>query len=72
MKKIITNTLDNMVVKGKQVVMAVSEEEKGASDLIAVVVLIVILLAVALIFKNKLVDIVNALGDKVSDWISSN
>lgn len=49
-----------------------AKEEKGASDLIAIVVIIVILLVVALVFKNQLVNIVNALGDKVTDWISSN
>ena len=48
------------------------EEEKGASDLIAVVVIIVILLVVAIVFKDQLIGIVNSLGDKVSNWISSN
>jgi hypothetical protein len=48
------------------------KEETGASELITVIALIVIVLAVALIFKNQLVNIVTQIGTKVSNWISSN
>ncbi len=44
-------------------------EEKGASEMVAVVALIVIILAVAIIFKNQLINIVNAVGNKVISWI---
>lgn len=67
--KKISNKVTEGIAKGTAVLV---KEEKGASDLIAIVVIIVILLVVALVFKNQLVSIVNALGDKVTDWISSN
>ena len=44
-------------------------EEKGASEMVAVVALIVIILAVAIIFKDQLINIVNAVGNKVISWI---
>lgn len=47
------------------------KEERGASELVTVVSLIVIVLAVALIFKDQLINIVNAVGAKVTSWISN-
>ena len=44
-------------------------EEKGASEMVAVVALIVIILAVAIIFKDQLINIVNSVGKKVIAWI---
>ena len=44
-------------------------EERGASEMVAVVVLIVIILAVAIVFKDQLINIVNSVGRKVLAWI---
>lgn len=70
MNKII-NLYDKMVVRGKRAFYNIMNDEAGASDIVAVVVIIVILLSVAVVFKNKLMDIMNALGDKVTSWIKS-
>jgi hypothetical protein len=51
--------------------MELRKEERGASDLVAIVALIVIVLAVALIFKNQLINIVNVLGSKVVQWVNN-
>lgn len=48
------------------------KEETGASELITVIALIVIVLAVAIIFKNQLSNIIIQLSTKVSNWIASN
>lgn len=67
--------MKNLITKKEEIIERTKgciEEEKGASDLIAVVVIIVILLVVAIVFKDQLISIVNSLGDKVSNWISSN
>lgn len=56
-------------------VMAVEgfgREERGASELVVLVGLIVIVLAVIIIFKGQLTNIVNAVGTKVINWINSN
>ncbi len=47
-------------------------EERGASELVVLVGLIVIVLAVIIIFKGQLTNIVNAVGAKVINWINSN
>ena len=72
MKNIIKKINEKVTGGITKAACVLAKEEKGASDLIAIVVIIVILLVVALVFKNQLISIVNALGDKVTDWISSN
>lgn len=47
------------------------QEERGASDLVTVVALIVIVLAVALIFKSQLTNIINVVGNKVISWVNN-
>lgn len=58
----------NKVTRGMR---RVSEDNRGASDLITIVGLIVVVLAVILIFKGQLTNIVNQLGGKVTDWINN-
>lgn len=67
----VTNVYDKAVVKASVALQNALSEERGASDLIAVVVLIVILLAVALLLKTQLINIVNAVGQKVISWIQN-
>ena len=47
-------------------------EEKGASDIVAIMVVIVILLAVAVVFKGQLEGLVSAVFGKATDWVNSN
>ena len=42
-------------------------KEKGASDMVAVIVLIVIIIAVAALFKDKLLGIVSDVMDKLTN-----
>ena len=47
------------------------EEEKGASDMVAVIVLIVVVIAVATVFKDKLGEAVTAVFGKLTGFINS-
>lgn len=47
-------------------------EEKGASDIVAIMVVIVILLAVAVIFKEQLSTLVESVFGKATDWVNEN
>lgn len=47
-------------------------EEKGASDIVAILVVIVILLAVAAIFKTQLSGLVEQVFGKATDWVGAN
>ena len=47
-------------------------EEKGASDIVAIMVVIVILLAVAVIFKDNLISLVETVFGKANDWVEAN
>ena len=46
------------------------EEEKGASDIVAILVVIVILIAVAGIFRKGLIELVNTVFSKVTDFVN--
>ena len=50
---------------------AFKEEERGASDMVAVMVLIVIIIAVAAVFNGKLKEIVEQIFTKLSGFVSS-
>lgn len=47
-------------------------EEKGASDIVAILVVIVILLAVAGIFRTQLSALVRSVFTKASTWVDAN
>lgn len=47
-------------------------EEKGASDIVAIMVVIVILLAVAAIFKEELEGLVETVFTKATTWVNEN
>lgn len=46
-------------------------EEKGASDIVAIMVVIVILLAVAVVFREQLKKLVEKVFQKSSDWVDA-
>lgn len=45
------------------------KEEKGASDMVAILVLIVIIIGVASVFQNQLKSAINAAFGKLIDFI---
>lgn len=47
------------------------EEEKGASDMVAVIVLIVVVIAVATVFKNQLSAAVTSVFSKLTGFINN-
>ena len=51
---------------------AFKEEERGASDMVAVMVLIVIIIALATLFHGRLKDIVGQILDNLSGFVSTN
>lgn len=44
-------------------------EEKGAADIVAILVVIVILIAVAGIFRTQLMELVNTVFEKVTEFV---
>ena len=53
-------------------VEAFKKEERGASDMVAVMVLIVIIIALATLFHDRLREIVGQILDKLSGFVSTN
>ena len=51
---------------------ALKEEERGASDMVAVMVLIVIIIALATLFHDRLREIVGQILDSLSGFVSTN
>lgn len=47
-----------------------AHEEKGASDMVAIMLVIVILIAVAAIFKNGMINAINEVFTKLINWIN--
>ncbi len=47
-------------------------EEKGAADIVAILVIIVIVLAVAAIFREQLIGLVEKVFKKSTDWVENN
>ena len=47
-------------------------EEKGASDIVAILVVIVILLAVAAVFRTQLSALVEQVFGKATTWVNDN
>lgn len=48
------------------------EEERGASDIVAIIAIIVIVLAVAVIFRKELGNLVTEAFSKVSTWLGDD
>ncbi len=48
---------------------SIMRDEEGDSNMVAVIVLIVIVLAVAALFRTKLIEVVNSVFGKLTDFI---
>ena len=46
------------------------EEERGASDIVAIILVIVVIIAVATIFRNQLTEIMENIMEKVSTFVN--
>ncbi len=46
-------------------------EEKGASDIVAIMVIIVIVLAVAVTFRERLIQLVGNVFNKADGWVTN-
>lgn len=66
------NMISNVGYKVGNKVKRAVREERGASELVVLVGLIVITLAVIIIFRGQLTNIIKAVGTKVIDWINAN
>jgi len=58
-----------VAVKAENTLIELKEEEKGASDMVTIIVIIVVVLGLAVIFRNQLMRMFQAIGDKVCEWI---
>lgn len=70
------DTMDKVLIGAKVrwdlFVHRLLHEEKGASDIVAIMVAIVILLAVAVIFKEQLIGLVEKVFGKATTWVDEN
>lgn len=70
------DTMDKVLIGAKVrwdlFVHRLLHEEKGASDIVAIMVVIVILLAVAVIFKEQLEELVKKVFGKATTWVDEN
>lgn len=48
------------------------KEEKGASDIVAIIVIIAIILVIAVIFRDSLEKVVKAVFTNLSDFVDNN
>ena len=68
----ITKIFGKGYMKACKAVNDFTSEERGASELVVLVGLIVITLAVIIVFRGQLTNIINAVGTKVMNWINAN
>lgn len=71
MSKVMENLYITTCAKGKSFLTKMRSEERGASDMVAVIAIIVIVLAVAVIFREQLTNVVTAAFQNVTDWIGT-
>lgn len=56
-------------LKAKNAVKNFLKEEKGASDIVAIIVIIVVVIAIAGLFQEQLESVVNTVFEKLLDFI---
>lgn len=56
-------------VRAEKYLERICEEEKGASDIVAILVIIVILIAVAGVFREGLMNLVSTVFSKVGEFV---
>lgn len=62
--------VENMMIsKAMKAAEVFTKEEKGASDIVAIIVVIAIILVVAAIFREQLLKAVNAVFTNLIDFI---
>lgn len=61
--------IDDLLMEANSRLNSFVEEEKGASDMVAVIVLIVVVIAVAGIFREQLGNAVEAVFNKLQDFV---
>ena len=66
MLKKVKNMMISKAVKAAEVF---TKEEKGASDIVAIIVVIAIILVVAAIFKDQLTNAVTTVFENLTDFI---
>lgn len=71
MSKAMENLYITTCAKGKSFFAKMRSEERGASDMVAVIAIIVIVLAVAVIFRQQLTAVVEAAFGNVTEWIGT-
>lgn len=49
----------------------IKSEERGASDIVAVIMLVVIVIAVAVIFRDAITNAANTIMDKLGDFVGN-
>ena len=59
-------------IKLTEAIEAFKKEERGASDMVAVMVLIVIIIALATLFHDRIREIVGQILDSLSGFVSTN
>lgn len=64
------NALFDLNCRIGALIQRLKEEEQGATDIIAILVMIVVVIAVAMVFKDRLIGIVNAAFDKLQEVFS--
>lgn len=64
------NALFDLNCRIVALIQSLKEEERGATDIIAILVMIVVVIAVAMVFKDRLIGIVNAAFDKLQEVFS--
>lgn len=69
MKQKLDNLYWRVKFGGMEAVEAFLKDEEGDSNLVAVIVLIVIILAAAAIFREQLLDAINAVFENLMDFI---
>lgn len=68
MLKKVKNTMLSQALK---VVEMFTKEEKGASDIVAIIVIIAIVLAVAAIFRGQLIPVVNKVFEDLTNFVGA-
>jgi len=57
--------------RGRIFLNKLKNEERGASDMVAVIAIIVIVLAVAVVFRKQLTEVVTKAFENVTSWIGT-
>ena len=68
LNEMITGTMAGAAAKAEEI----RDDNRGASDLVAVVVIIIVILGVAVVFRQTLANAIAAIGNRLTDWINSN